>query len=223
MSTRSAHRADPPLRRPERPAQILEAACRAIVARGFPATRIADIAREAGTSTGTVHYYFDVKDDVLLAALKHASARLFDRLDAVMAAERGAVARLAHLIGVACPFPGPRRDEYVLWIELWTQVVRRPELLAEVEPVSRRWRAFFHEAIAAGVAAGELRPVAPAGEVAERLIAMVHGLGFEAAVGYGWTSPERMRDRLLDFAAEQLRLAPAELRRQLPPTGELAA
>ena len=52
---------------------ILAAACRVIVRRGVDATRISDIAREAGTSTGTVHYYFETKEDVLLAALKWAN------------------------------------------------------------------------------------------------------------------------------------------------------
>src|ERR671933_26728 len=60
----------PDPRRRERLEQILAAACRAILERGFPATRIADIARAAGVSTGTVHYYFATKDEVLVAALK---------------------------------------------------------------------------------------------------------------------------------------------------------
>src|SRR5919206_4948374 len=68
-------------RRPERLEQILEAACRAILDRGFPATRIADIAQAAHVSTGTVHYYFATKDEVLIAALKWASARLFGRIE----------------------------------------------------------------------------------------------------------------------------------------------
>src|SRR5687768_7084366 len=71
--------ADP--RRPERLEAILEAACRAILERGFPATRIADVARAAGVSTGTVHYYFETRDEVLIAALKWATDRLFARVE----------------------------------------------------------------------------------------------------------------------------------------------
>ena len=40
--------------------------------------------------------------------------------------------------------------------------------------------------------------------MAERLIAQVDGLGFELLLGYSWTSPERMRERLYGFAAEEL-------------------
>src|ERR671932_454325 len=100
----------PDPRRPERLEQILAAACRAILERGFPATRIADIAGAAGVSTGTVHYYFATKDEVLVAALKWASARLFARVE--RAGDQSAAKRLARLLAVSVPRPGPARDEY---------------------------------------------------------------------------------------------------------------
>src|SRR3954453_19386405 len=102
-------------RPPERLEQILEEACRAILDRGFPATRIADIPAAARVSTGTVHYYFATKDEGLFAALKWASARLFSRIE--QPADEPAAARLGRLLAVAVPYPGPARDEYVLWIE----------------------------------------------------------------------------------------------------------
>src|SRR5918999_5634314 len=67
--------------RPNRPEQILAAACRAIQQRGFANTRIADIAAEAEMSTGAIHYWFEVKDEVLIAALRWARGQLFDRLE----------------------------------------------------------------------------------------------------------------------------------------------
>jgi AcrR family transcriptional regulator len=199
----------PDARRPERLEQILAAACRAILERGFPATRIADIARAAGVSTGTVHYYFATKDEVLVAALKWASARLFARVE--RPGDESATARLARLLAVSVPHPGPARDEYVLWIELWLRVLHQPELLPEGEAISARWRGYFHAVVRDGVAAGEFAPAASPGEVAERLVAFVDGLGFETALGYSWTSPERMHARLVELAAEQLGIDPAAL------------
>ncbi|MFZ0089083.1 MAG: helix-turn-helix domain-containing protein [Solirubrobacteraceae bacterium] len=61
--TTKLRRTDGPLRHPARPDEILAAACRAIVARGLADTRVGDIARAAGTSTGTIHYYFDSKQE----------------------------------------------------------------------------------------------------------------------------------------------------------------
>src|SRR3954449_8250313 len=84
-------------RRPQRLEQILEAACVAILERGFPATRIADIAAAARVSTGTVHYYFATKDEVLIAALTWASGRLFARVEE-QPADAAAAPRLARLL-----------------------------------------------------------------------------------------------------------------------------
>ena len=196
-------------RRPERLEQILDAACRAILERGFPATRIADIAAEAGVSTGTVHYYFATKDEVLVAALKWASGRLFARIE--QPAEDAAGARLARLLEVSVPYPGPARDEYVLWIELWLRVLHQPALLPQCEAFSAQWRGYFHDVVHRGAESGEFAPAAAPDEVAERLVAFVDGVGFETALGYRWTSPERMHARVVSFAAEQLGVAPAVL------------
>jgi AcrR family transcriptional regulator len=192
----------PDARRPERLEQILEAACRAILDRGFPATRIADIAAAARVSTGTVHYYFATKDEVLVAALKWASGRLFARIE--HPGDDGPSARLARLLAVSVPYPGPAREEYVLWIELWLRVLHQPDLLPECEAISAQWRGYFHDVVRRGVEAGAFAPAADADEVAERLVAFVDGVGFETALGYRWTSPERMHARVVEFAAEQL-------------------
>jgi AcrR family transcriptional regulator len=199
--------------RPNRPEQILAGACRAIQQRGFANTRIADIASEAGMSTGAIHYYFEVKDEVLIAALKWASAQLFDRLEQLADEAASERARLVLLLEHAVPLPGPRRGEYVLWIELWVRALQEPDLLPECEALSRRWRGYFFEAVRRGTEAGEFAPVADPDEVAERLLAQVDGLGFELLLGYSWTSPERMRERLYCFAAEQLGIARRGLER----------
>lgn len=191
------------LRHPGRPDEILAAASQAIVERGFSDTRVSDIAEIAGTSTGTIHYYFDSKQDVLMAALRWASDRLFARLESVEGPD--AVTRLAALLDLAIPDgPEARHDEYVLWMEVWALVLRSPEHLPALQDLSERWRGFFFEVVADGVGSGAFTPVAPADVVAERLIALVDGLGFETVVGYPWSTPERMRALVVSFAAEQL-------------------
>jgi AcrR family transcriptional regulator len=198
---------------PNRPEQILAAASRAIQQRGFANTRIADIAREAGMSTGAIHYYFDVKDEVLIAALKWASERLFDRLDELSRAAASERERLAQVFEVAVPIPGPRRGEYILWIELWVRALQDPRLLPACEALSKRWRSYFYEPVRRGADSGEFTPVSDPDEVAERIVALVDGLGFELLLGYSWTSPERMRERVDAFVSEQLGISRRALAR----------
>lgn len=164
-------------------------------------------------STGAIHYYFDVKDEVLTAALKWASERLFDKLDVLSLGATSERERLAQVIEVAVPEPGPRRGEYVLWIELWVRALQEPRLLPSCEELSRRWRNYFYEPVRRGAESGEFETVADPDEVAERLIALVDGLGFELLLGYSWTSPERMRARVDAFVSEQLGISRQALAR----------
>lgn len=47
---------------------------------GFAATRMGDIAREAGVSHGTVYTYFDTKEDVLAATVQQLVAQLLQSI-----------------------------------------------------------------------------------------------------------------------------------------------
>ena len=197
----------------ERAEQILAAACRAIVRHGFGETRIADIAREAGVSTGTVHYYFETRDDVLIAALTWANEQPNHRLAQALDEAAEAKTKLARLLELSVPYPGELYEDYVLWIELWTRALHEPDLLPATDKLSQRWRSYFFETIREGVESGEFRPVAPPDEVAERLIGLVDGIGFQAALRHLGMEPERMRELLFQFAAEQLSVPYEELER----------
>jgi AcrR family transcriptional regulator len=193
---------------------ILAAACRAIVRRGADATRIADIAREAGTSTGTVHYYFETKDDVLLAALEWANDGPYARMDELLGREADDVSRLAILLELSIPYPGPQREEWVFFLELWDLVLHRPELMGTGESTDSRWRRYFFDVVRSGTASGAFHPRAGAEEVADRLVGLVDGLGLKAVLGGSWMTPERMREILLRFSAEQLAVPYEELDRR---------
>ena len=51
--------------------EILQATWQLIAERGYHEVRVADIAKAVGTSTGTVHYHFPGKQDVLVEALRY--------------------------------------------------------------------------------------------------------------------------------------------------------
>ncbi len=65
---------------------ILEAAVRVLARRGFDATKIEEIAREAGIGKGTVYEYFDSKEDLFERTVMHATWMYAGELQAAVAA-----------------------------------------------------------------------------------------------------------------------------------------
>jgi len=51
--------------------RIVDAAYRTLVRRGYHETSMKDIAAEAGVAPGLAHYYFETKEDLLVAAIEH--------------------------------------------------------------------------------------------------------------------------------------------------------
>jgi hypothetical protein len=61
--------------------------------------------------------------------------------------------------------------------------------------------------------------VAPADEVADRIVALVDGLGLKAVLGQPLMTPQRMRAILLRFAADELRISQDALERAAATLG----
>src|ERR1700716_3692192 len=56
--------------------RIVAAAYRTLVKRGYHETAMKDIAVEAGVAPGLAHYYFQTKEDLLVATIERACAPL---------------------------------------------------------------------------------------------------------------------------------------------------
>lgn len=190
---------------------IRSAACRAFAARGPSATRISDIAREAGVSSAIIHYYYKSKDEVLLAALQWANEHTSRQLLDLHETTSGPVELLRKALELAVPSEGVLRDEYLLWIETWARVRLQPKLLAECVTMSARWTGFLEGVIEEGERAGAFRPVVPAAELAQRLVALSDGLAYRSAIGYTGMHVQRVSELLRAFAAEQVGISMEEL------------
>jgi len=57
-------------RKDARPGEIVAAALDVFVERGFAATKLADVARRAGVTKGTVYLYFDSKEALFKAVVR---------------------------------------------------------------------------------------------------------------------------------------------------------
>lgn len=63
-----------------RPVQILDAAFEEFVERGYVATRVEDIATRIGVTKGTIYVYFETKEQLFEAMIRHISTPLEDLL-----------------------------------------------------------------------------------------------------------------------------------------------
>jgi AcrR family transcriptional regulator len=157
-------------------ARILDAAVKLIAREGINDVRIARIAMEAGVSPSLLHYHFASRDALLAEALEHS----YELAGSIrMGPDEPVASRLRDMIDQCLPLNGALRDDWLLWVELWLHTARRPELRETAARLYARMHAWFMEAIAEGMASGELT-VAEPDRVTDRLLALIDGYGIRA-------------------------------------------
>jgi len=77
--------------------RILDSARKCFEAVGYRRANIAEIAREAGVSAGTIYRHFENKEDLLLRVLAEADAEWLSRVRATLAKPGSALERIARL------------------------------------------------------------------------------------------------------------------------------
>ena len=124
----------------QRREDMLRGALEVIAEHGFPETRIADVAEQVGTSPALVIYYFKTKDKLLTEAMRFAEDRWYElgasRMASSTRAGPGPGAR-----GHDLPLrSGHRAARFVgLWLDLWAQSVRHPEVAHVREEFDAHW------------------------------------------------------------------------------------
>ena len=98
----------------ERRAQILRAAVKLFSDKGYYTTTIAQIAREAGVSTGLIYQYFGDKDDVLLLSLKLVLETYEREIPPRLEGIRHPVERLCMALWAYCTIVDGLRDATIL-------------------------------------------------------------------------------------------------------------
>lgn len=84
----------------QRRTEILEAATRVFARKGYHATKIEDVSREAGIAKGTVYLYFASRDEILVAAFGLFSEKPLAGVRAVLQADESALSRLRAVVRV---------------------------------------------------------------------------------------------------------------------------
>jgi TetR/AcrR family transcriptional regulator, fatty acid metabolism regulator protein len=133
--------------------QILQAAVRVFAAQGYEATRVGDIATEAGVAYGLVYHYFGSKEAVLEAVFREAWGRLLAAL--AVAEETGESAPEQLELAVKIVLRTWRDDPDLVRL-LVREVTRSPHIQDELDEIGQAFTT-LQRIIEGGQAEGTLR------------------------------------------------------------------
>jgi AcrR family transcriptional regulator len=162
---------------------VLEAAGRVIAERGADATRFADVAAESGVPVSTLQYYFGSREDLLVAAFRHASGTEIAALEADLARLDDPWQQLGHIVTTALRgYHSGAAGSGRLWIESWHFGIRDAEMRADALRDYGAWRRLVADVVRRGTEAGRFVPRLSPEQIAVLTIALVDGVGIPLAL-----------------------------------------
>jgi len=189
-----------------RKVKVLEAAGRVIAERGADATRFADVAAESGVPVSTLQYYFGSREDLLVAAFRHASGTETAALEAELAALEDPWDRLTRIVARALAgYQAETAEPGRLWIESWRFGIRDAEMRADVLRDYAAWRGLVADAVRSGISSGRFSTRHAPERIAVLTIALVDGVGIPLALGDPEITPAAAAADILSALAVLLR------------------
>ena len=189
----------------QRREQMLRAALDVIAERGYAESRIADVAERAGTSPALVIYYFKTKDQLLTEAIRFSEDSWYEAGTRRMAQIPTAAGKLEEIVAMSCLPEADSEPEssWVLWLDLWAQALRHPEVAGVRQKFDERWRELICSLVVAGQEVGEFGPVDPV-DFAVLMSALLDGLAVQIALADPAVDANRAFELSMRFAAAQL-------------------
>lgn len=176
--------------------ELAEAVWRVIRRDGVPGASVRSVAREAGTSMGSLRHWFASQDELLRFAMTLVMQRARSRVEVAAAAEIPPRARVLRMLEETLPLDGERRAEAEVWLALTARALVDAELAALRDRSSGELRALCTAAVRLLGEGGHIRPGADPGLEAERLYAVLDGLALHALTDPSALPPERAREVL---------------------------
>ncbi len=189
----------------QRREQMLRAALEVITERGYPDTRITDVAERAGTSPALVIYYFKTRDQLLTDALRYSEDAWYAEGTRRMAAIETSAGRLEEFVAMMClpETDAGAEDSWLLYLDLWAQSPRNPGVAAIRQKIDESWRETIRSLVLTGQEAGEFAAV-DAGDFAVMLSTLLYGFVVPIALEDPEVGPERAFELTMRFAADRL-------------------
>ncbi|HEY4456662.1 MAG TPA: TetR/AcrR family transcriptional regulator [Pseudonocardiaceae bacterium] len=177
----------------ERKDQLLRATCAVIAESGIRDLRMTDVAKQAGVSSGTVHYYFDSKQALIHAAFEYNFRDSLQRRVDLLTTGGDALTLLERVVTSYAPADPDSVAAWRVWAELWVHGLREPELRALNETIYGEWRAIVVGLVRDAQDQGLLVP-GDAVQVANTIVAMIDGLAIQVLLGSRDMTLARMRE-----------------------------
>jgi AcrR family transcriptional regulator len=161
--------------------ELADACLRVVSRSGLAGATTREIAKEAGVSHGIIAHYFSGKDEILHAALQRSLDLLTVRVDETVSTLVGARALRAALVQAIPRDPTSLTGEQIE-LAFWGQALTDPRLAAERWQSYVRWRRLLTPLVLEARRLGEMPESVDPGVVVMALIALVDGLGAQAAL-----------------------------------------
>ena len=118
--------------------QLLAAACRVFASKGYDGTKLMDIVRASGLSSGAVYGRFESKEELLRAAV-------IDAVETDTLATDYSAVPVAEMLAEASRTDQPLDDREAMQLEAFIAARREPALAAAITEARVRWRATIAE------------------------------------------------------------------------------
>jgi AcrR family transcriptional regulator len=145
--------------REQRRRQILETAFEIFSKKGYNATKVSDIAAQAGVSQGTIYWYFDSKEDLLTQSLlsffedmSHSMVESLERFPTAME-------KLRSLADILENFIKSAEGLFIIFLEFWASSSQREEVGKIWTDILVQYKDFLSNIIHEGIQNGEFKPV----------------------------------------------------------------
>lgn len=196
---------------------IIQAGIKLFQEKGFAATTVSAVAKEAGIGKGTVYGYFKSKEELLLKACLYNCQKDSDELENYMETAEfpNPVVRIYSFLNlILSKFIQKGADDHKLFYELSILMVTNPEIKSLAQAALQeklcQWRSMMEADYRLGVESGDFREYETPAFVGEFLVATINGFIWELQ----WNDEEFLKgqaQRIASVYCQMLLKEPARL------------
>lgn len=175
---------------------IAKAASKVVAKRGLEATKLTDIAKIAGVTTGAITHYFEDKDSVLLAALEMAYDTMFTDMEKV--AQQPDYS-FYDIMAQSMPLTPENTESMAVWLAFWSRSLAIPKVSEQQMRFHIRWMNTVKTELLRHYEMHQKPIPVDLDDFAEEITAQINGLIIRGVVDKKAWPEERLRKVLKNY------------------------